>query len=137
VSRRAMTPAASRIRIMQVAAFFAPVIFLVPFVTDLTTVMVLLTIAYLVSYLWLVLTNILVTDLFRGRGVGVAVGLMSMCGTIGASLFTTYVGRTLDDVGYVPVFLVLACMHPLAAVILQIGYGRSHLRRAEPVAQPG
>ncbi len=137
VTRGGLSAAASRIRIMQVAALFAPVILLVPFAADLTTVMVLLTTAYFVSYLWLVLTNILVTDLFRGKGgVGVAVGLMSMCGTIGASLFTTFVGRTLDSVGYIPVFLVLACMHPIAAVILQVGYRRSHLARGAGPGQP-
>jgi ACS family hexuronate transporter-like MFS transporter len=128
ITKRGMTAAASRIRIMQAAALLAPVIFFVPFATSLAVVMLLLTTAYFVSYLWLVLTNILVTDLFRGRGVGVAVGLMSMFGTIGASVFTNYVGRTLDDVGYVPVFILLACMHPVAALVLQIGYGRSYLR---------
>ncbi|TRW17326.1 MFS transporter [Glacieibacterium frigidum] len=127
VARAGLSGAASRIRIMQGAALLAPLVVVIPFVRDLTTVMVLLTTAYFMSYLWLVLANILVTDMFRGQGMGAAVGVVNMCGTVGASIFTNYVGGALDTVGYVPVFIVLACLHPIAAVILQIAYRRTHL----------
>ena len=131
VTRRGLSGAASRIRIMQAAALLGPLIVLVPFVRDLTTVMVLLTLAYFMSYLWLVLANILVTDLFRGQSMGAAVGVVNMCGTVGASIFTSYVGGALDSVGYLPVFIVLACLHPAAAIVLQIAYRTTHL--AKPV----
>ena len=127
VSRLGLSGAASRIRIMQAAALLAPLVLVIPFVRDLTTVMVLLTTAYFMSYLWLVLANILVTDLFRGQGMGAAVGVVNMCGTIGASIFTSYVGGALDTVGYVPVFIVLACLHPAAAVVLQVAYRQTQL----------
>lgn len=135
---RGWSPAASRVRMLQAAALLAPAIFCVPYLHSLAPVMVLLTTAYFMAYLWLVLSNILITDLFRGSGVGVAVGLVNASGTIGASLFTSYVGVTLDSLGYAPVFLALACMHPLAAVVLQIAYGRK-LRQtgaAGPAPQP-
>jgi len=122
VRLRGLTGAQSRIRIMQVSATLAPLVVIVPFVRDLTLVMVLLTAAYFMAYLWLVLANILVTDLFREGGAGTALGLVNMCGTIGASAFTAYVGRALDTVGYVPVFILLACMHPIAAVVLHFAY---------------
>jgi len=116
--------ARSRIRLMQVAAVLSPAILLVPYFKDLGTVMVLLTISYFMSYMWLVLSNILVADLFRHKGVGVAVGLVNASGTLGASLFTAYVGITLDSVGYGPVFIALACLHPLAALVLHVAYGK-------------
>jgi ACS family hexuronate transporter-like MFS transporter len=131
VSRLGLSGAASRIRIMQAAALLAPLVVIIPFVRDLTTVIILLTSAYFMSYLWLVLANILVTDLFRGQGMGAAVGVVNMCGTIGASIFTSYVGGALDTVGYVPVFIVLACLHPLAAIVLQIAYRKTQLAKAE------
>ena len=134
VTRLGLSGAASRIRIMQAAALLAPLVLAIPFVRDLTTVMVLLTSAYFMSYVWLVLANILVTDLFRGQGMGAAIGVVNMCGTIGASIFTSYVGGALDTVGYVPVFVVLACLHPIAAIVLQIAYRRTHLAAATPVA---
>jgi len=130
VRRRGLSGATSRIRIMQAAAVLAPLVVFVPFVRDLNTTMLLLTIAYFISYLWLVLANILVTDLFRDGGSGTALGLVNMCGTIGASLFTAYVGRALDTVGYVPVFVVLACLHPIAAVILHVAYRKRAEARA-------
>ncbi|MES3020275.1 MAG: MFS transporter [Pseudomonadota bacterium] len=122
--RKGWSPVRSRIRILQVAAVLAPVIFLVPHTSSLPLVMVLLTGAYFIAYLWLVLSNILITDLFRNRGVGVAIGLVSACGTMAASAFNTFVGASLESLGYVPVFLALACMHPLAALVLQVGYGK-------------
>ncbi|QBE61921.1 MFS transporter [Pseudoduganella lutea] len=122
--KRGWSPVRSRMRIMQCSAVLAPLIFLVPHSTSLPLVIALLSVAYFVAYLWLVFANIMVTDLFRDKGVGVALGLVNACGTVGASFFTSYVGITLDLVGYLPVFLALACMHPLAAVILQVGYGR-------------
>jgi ACS family hexuronate transporter-like MFS transporter len=121
--RRGWSPVRSRMRIMQAAALLAPAIFLVPHSASLPLVIGLLSLAYFVAYLWLVLSNIMITDLFRDRGVGVAVGLVNACGTVGASVFTSYVGATLDSVGYLPVFLALACMHPAAALIMQAAYG--------------
>lgn len=130
--RRGWSPVRSRMRIMQWTALLAPAVFLVPQTTSLPAVIALLALAYFVAYLWLVLSNIMITDLFRDKGVGVAVGLISACGTVGASAFTGYVGKTLDQYGYLPVFLALACMHPLAAFILQVGYGNRI--KAEAVA---
>jgi len=127
VTRVGLSGAASRIRIMQAAALLGPLVVIIPFVRDLTTVMILLTTAYFMSYLWLVLANVLVTDLFRGQGMGAAVGVVNMCGTVGASIFTSYVGGALDSVGYLPVFIVLACLHPVAAIVLQIAYRKTHL----------
>ncbi len=122
--RSGWSPVRSRMRIMQCAALAAPLMLLVPHTTSLALVIVLLTLGYFIAYLWLVLSNIMVTDLFRDKGVGVALGLVNACGTVGASAFTSYVGMTLDRYGYIPVFLVLACMHPLAALILQLAYGK-------------
>jgi len=125
------SPMRSRIRILQAAAVLAPTIYFVPMFSDVVPVMTLLTSAYFVSYMWLVLTNILISDMFRNKGVGLAVGLVNACGTIGASIFTNFVGLTLESVGYAPVFLALACLHPLAAVILQIGYGKELKRETK------
>lgn len=130
VARGGMSGVASRIRIMQAAALLAPLVIVIPYVQDIGVVMLLLTAAYFMSYLWLVLANILVTDLFRGQSMGAAVGVVNMCGTVGASVFTAYVGGALDSVGYVPVFLALACLHPVAAIVLQVAYRNSHLRTA-------
>jgi ACS family hexuronate transporter-like MFS transporter len=106
-----------------------PVILLVPATASLPLVVALLTVSYFMAYLWLVMSNILITDLFRNKGVGVAAGLVNAFGTVGAAVFTSYIGVTLDTLGYGPVFLALACLHPLAAVVLQLAYGRALLQR--------
>ncbi len=132
--RGGWSPVRSRIRILQWAALLAPAILLVPYVDNLVLVMALLTTAYFLAYLWLVMSNILITDLFRNSGVGLAVGVISACGTIGAAIFNAYVGATLETLGYIPVFLALACAHPIGAMILQLGYGKS--LAAERADQP-
>lgn len=132
--RQGWSPVRSRMRIMQCAAVLAPAIMLVPHVRSLPLVIALLSLAYFIAYLWLVMSNIMITDLFRNKGVGVAVGLVNACGTVGASAFTSYVGITLDHYGYVPVFLALAFMHPAAAVILQVGYGKRVKEEARVLA---
>lgn len=122
--KRGWSPERSRIRILQAAAVLGPVILVVPATASVPLVVALLTTSYFMAYLWLVMSNILITDLFRDKGVGVAVGLVNACGTVGAALFTNFIGVTLDTLGYGPVFLALACLHPAAAVILQVAYGR-------------
>jgi MFS transporter, ACS family, hexuronate transporter len=124
------TPARSRIRILQGLAVLGPAIYFVPSFTSLPVVLGLLTAAYFLAYAWLVVTNILITDLFRNRGVGVAVGLVNMCGTFASAAFTWGIGATLATLGYGPVFLALACLHPIAAVVLQLAYGKTI--QAEP-----
>jgi MFS transporter, ACS family, hexuronate transporter len=116
--------AKSRIRILQCVAILAPLTLLIPYVDNLYLVMALMTSAYFVANIWLVFTNILATDLFRGKGMATAVGVVNAVGTVGATLFTQYVGHTLDKglLGYGIVFLVLACLHPIAAIILQLFY---------------
>lgn len=131
--RQGWSPERSRIRILQVAAVLGPVILLVPASASLPLVVALLTTSYFMAYLWLVMSNILITDLFRDKGVGVAVGLVNACGTVGAAIFTSYIGVTLDTLGYGPVFLALACLHPAAAVILQAAY-RRRLAASAPLA---
>jgi ACS family hexuronate transporter-like MFS transporter len=59
-------------------------------------------------------------DIFQGRGVGTAAGIVNALGTAGAALFNLAVGPMLDSVGYVTVFLIAAFLHPTAALVLEL-----------------
>lgn len=129
IARFGWIQARSRIRILQGVACLSPLILVIPYIDDLVLAMVLLTVAYFIANIWLVFTNILATDLFRstGGGMATAVGAVNALGTAGAALSQPYIGMALEGVGYVPVFLALACLHPIAAIMLQLFY-RDQLR---------
>lgn len=127
----------SRIRIMQFAALGAPLVVLIPLTRDPSATVALLTFSYLLGASWLFLSNLLVADLFRGAAVGTAIGLMNAIGTLGAAIFNAFVGVLLDSLGgYLTIFLILATLHPIAAVILQVGYRGLLSARPEPASTP-
>jgi ACS family hexuronate transporter-like MFS transporter len=131
IARFGWLQARSRIRILQGAACLSPLILVIPYLDNVVLVIALLSIAYFIANIWLVFTNILATDLFRstGGGMATAVGVVNALGTAGAAISQPYIGMALDSVGYLPVFFALACIHPIAAVLLQLFY-RPQLRAA-------
>lgn len=117
----------SRIRIMQSVAVLAPLILVIPLVDSIPAVIALLATTYFMSFTWLAMSNILMADLFPKNQVGTAIGLISCVGTIGAAVFNAGVGSIIEAVGYVPVFVFLAVLHPIAVVVMQAFYGRRFL----------
>jgi MFS transporter, ACS family, hexuronate transporter len=62
------------------------------------------------------------TDLFPRDRVATVMGITGAAGSIGGILAGQTVGLLVDRWGtYLPVFLVTACLHPLAAAILVFG----------------
>lgn len=125
---RGWAPARSRIRIMQAVTVFAPLIAVIPFIDNVALVIVIFATTYFMAFTWLAMSNILMADLFPKNQVGSAIGLISCVGTIGAAVFNGVVGSVIERVGYMPVFIALALVHPIALVIMQKFYGERFLR---------
>ncbi|MCH4895049.1 MFS transporter [Sphingomonas sp. SFZ2018-12] len=121
---RGWAPAKSRIRIMQATVILSPLIALIPFIDNVTIVMAIFATTYFMAFTWLAMSNILMADLFPKSQVGSAVGIISCVGTIGAAAFNAGVGTVIEGVGYVPVFSVLALVHPVALIIMWRFYSR-------------
>ena len=84
--------------------------------------LIVVTTSYLLGFTSLYLSNILMADLFPKPAVGTALGLMSCVGTGGAALFNLAAGPVIVRLGYAPIFILMACLHPAAAIVLQIFY---------------
>jgi ACS family hexuronate transporter-like MFS transporter len=57
------------------------------------------------------------TDLFPRNEVGTVAGMAGTCANFGILLFTWQLGQRVDQIGYTPVFVLLAVLDILAAVI--------------------
>jgi ACS family hexuronate transporter-like MFS transporter len=66
---------------------------------------------------WSANTLTLPTDLFPKRTVACAYGLAAGMSNVASTFFTFYVGWMVMHHGYTPVFVTVAFMHPLAAVM--------------------
>jgi len=121
----------SRIRIMQGVTVLAPLILVIPFTRSVPLVILILATTYFLAFTWLALSNILMADLFPKNQVGTAIGVISCVGTVGAAIFNAGVGSVIEAVGYLPVFIALALVHPVALVIMQAFYGKRYLRGTE------
>lgn len=124
----------SRLMVMFVTVGFAPLILILPFTRDTTTVLAIITTTYIMSYTWLYLSNIMIANLVPKNMVGSAVGVVNSVGTAGAALFNLAAGPIIDANGYTPVFIACAVMHPLAALIAWHFYLRP--RRASAAQAP-
>lgn len=131
--RRGMPAAESRLTMIVALSLLAPSIALLPVVTSDIGTIVLLTLAYIVGFGWLYLSNIMMADLFPRSQVATAIGLVNCVGTTGAAAFNALVGGFLEIRGYAPVFYFLALLYPAGAIILWLRYGR----RSNGTAQPG
>ena len=57
------------------------------------------------------------TDLFPRHEVGTVAGLAGTCANLGILIFTLELGQRVDQIGYTPVFVLLAVLDLLAAVV--------------------
>jgi len=57
------------------------------------------------------------TDLFPRNEVGTVAGMAGTCANLGILIFTWQLGQRVDQIGYTPVFVLLAVLDILAAVI--------------------
>lgn len=122
----------ARLIVMFAVVPLSALLLALPFVHSVWAVVAIFSTTYVLSYTWLYLSNILVTNLFPRSAVGVAVGLINCVGTVGAALFNLAAGPVIESHGYVPVFFACACLHPVAALIAWRFYMRSASAKAPP-----
>lgn len=125
VTRLGWAPARSRRLILQIAAGAAPALLLLPFANHAATVIILLCVVRVMAVVWLNFTNILMADLVPTDQIGTAIALMSAIGAATSLVCNTFVGAAVEAAGYGPLFMIGACLHPLAALILWRYYRRS------------
>lgn len=121
-------PAASRVRALLALSMFAPMGALLAGTSSLPVILVLLCFVYTVAQSWFFYTAVLLADIFPSNAVASAMGFMGAASVTTAMIVNFWIGPIVEKVGYGPIFVVAAVMHPLGALVV-----RACFKPASPV----
>lgn len=124
VARGGWSPARSRRTVLQWAAVLAPLVIVLQFTRQPVAAITILCLLRVMMVVWLNFSNLLMADLVPTGAIGTSVALMSACGAATGLLCNALVGPAVTTLGYGAIFGVGACLHPLAAFVLWVAYGR-------------
>ena len=118
--RRGMSLNAARKWVIWVGALMVPLA--LPAVTTESTSMAIAVIAGAMFAIQVKASSLfaLPADLFPARDVATVWGLYGAVGSFGAMAFNALVGWTIDQYSYFPVFVAVAVMHIVSAVLINI-----------------
>ena len=117
--QRGFAPAASRVRVMAIAAVLLPLSPLVPRVSSpLLAVMIAATAAF-AHLAWQTSLSTLVVDLYPKRIVGTVFGIVAAGSGLGGMISTNLIGRLVTHYSYTPVFIGMGFLHPLAFLLIR------------------
>lgn len=115
---RGVSPVNVRVTMFAVMAAIAPIGALTTFAPSITVALVMISLVAMVCQIWFFGQSMLVADIFPKNSAATIAGLLGAVGATGGLLINALAGPLIDRAGYVPVFVGLACLHPLAAVML-------------------
>ncbi len=126
--QRGFAPAASRVRVMAIAAVLLPLSPLVPRVSSpLLAVMIAATAAF-AHLAWQTSLSTLVVDLYPKRIVGTVFGIVAAGSGLGGMISTNLIGHLVTHYSYTPVFIGMGFLHPLAFLLIRT------LRKGRPAS---
>ena len=131
LGRHWQSPMLGRIRLLGILACFGPVAMLIPHMPTLPMTIFLLCIVAVVCLAWLNIIGPLVADVFPAGNAASVWGISGAFGATGAMIFNHQVGKITSAVGSANMFLVLGCLHLIAAAII---FGL--VRKANPNPAP-
>lgn len=116
--RRGHEPLRARKMILIGAALLAPVCALTPHFPQAVATLAIFSVVAAVCLTWLFNLGVVVADAFPAANVGSVWGIAGAFGAIGGMVFNKFVGDMMGTFGSEKIFLVLAVLHPLAAIVL-------------------
>jgi ACS family hexuronate transporter-like MFS transporter len=108
----------TRMKLFVWSSFLAPVGALTTFAPNIAAAFVVLTIVTVVAQMWFFSYGVIVSELFP-KGAGSVTGLIGACGATGGLIMNTISGPLIESAGYAAVFIALAFLHPIGAIILR------------------
>lgn len=78
---------------------------------------ILISVVAISCQIWLFSQTLLVSDLFPKQSAATVAGLVGAVGASGGLLMSLIAGPIIEKAGYIPVFMALACLHPIAAMM--------------------
>ncbi|HEU5080158.1 MAG TPA: MFS transporter [Opitutaceae bacterium] len=125
---RGYSPVRVRVNMFALAALAAPIGAFTTFAPSVTWALVMISLVAIVCQIWFFGQGLLVADVFPRQSAATIAGLLGAVGASGGLLMNMIAGPLIQSAGYIPVFAGLACLHPLAAILLW---------RARPILKPG
>lgn len=125
--KRGTQPLRARKIMLTTMAVLAPVSILTPHLTHAAATLAIFSVVAAVCLSWLFSLSVVIAETFPARNVGSVLGIAAGFGAVGAMLFNYFVGRVMGTIGASTMFMIMAVLHPLAAVILW-----TLVRREEP-----
>ena len=116
--RRGHAPLRARKMILIGAALFAPVCALTPQLPHPVATLAIFSVVAAVCLTWLFNLGVVVADAFPAANVGSVWGIAGAFGAVGGMFFNKFVGSLMGTFGSAQIFIVLALLHPIAAIIL-------------------
>lgn len=117
--RAGRPPLHARLRLLGAITLVAPVTLLLPWLQDPVASVAALTLVYAMCNAWLLLTNMIVTDIMPPGSVGTAFGLVSACGGLTSIVFNLVSGPLIDAVGHPVILTFGALLHPCAWLVVR------------------
>ena len=119
--RKGWTPRSARKTVMFTCALCMPFSALAVFAPNSWVAVLLVSLACSAHNGWSANIFTLVTDCFPSRAVGSTTGLAGFAGSTGGFLISAFLaGEIVDRFGYIPIFMLMGIMHPLAIVFVHL-----------------
>jgi ACS family hexuronate transporter-like MFS transporter len=116
--KRQYSPPAGRLRVMMAAACLMPLSALVPQVAPLSIVLAIGMIIVFAHMTWLINLSSLIVDLIPQRSLATTFGVIAAGSSLGGMVMNWAVARLVTNYSYGPAFVVMACVHPLALLLV-------------------
>ncbi len=117
---RGMSLDASRKLIMWIGAIFVLPVLLCLYTDSATASIAFISLALFSTQFKQSSMFTLPVDMFRAKDVGTIWGITGSAGSFGAMLFTPVIGWLIDNISYVPVFVIVSLLHILSVMIIHI-----------------
>ncbi|MCS7023499.1 MAG: MFS transporter [Bryobacteraceae bacterium] len=121
LARGADHPKRVRLGLMLAAALLTPASCLAPFTPSSGMAIALLSLLMFAHGFWITNFITLIGDAIEPSKLGAAVGLTGTCGGIAGMISNLIIGPCVDRFGFVPLFLAMALLYPMAWSILATG----------------
>lgn len=116
--RKGVAPLRARKLTLGGAALLGPLCALTPFFPQPVATLAIFSIVGAVCLTWLFNLGVVVAESFPAANVGSVWGIAGGFGAVGAVGFNIYVGEAMTRFGSAGIFMALAVLHPLAAIVL-------------------
>lgn len=116
--RRGMAPLRARKIMLTTTAIFAPLCALTPQFSSAAPTIAVFSVVAAVCISWLFTVSVVVAETFPAGNVASVLGIAGGCGAAGAVAFNYFVGKMMGTVGAENIFLIMALLHPIAALLL-------------------